>query len=99
MDYLSIRGEEIQNHAKKVTWNLFHAYIDAHSQRLIGKYLEDGVQEISRLKSQCENITFSYQIRYNRLFCQVINKLGESAINYIRIFHNAKASVTLVVKS
>ena len=31
------------------------------------------------------------QIRYNILFQQVIQKLGEWAINYIKIFQNTKA--------
>ena len=34
---------------------------------------------------------FSEQIKYHRLFQQVIHKGGESEINYINIFQNAKA--------
>ena len=36
-------------------------------------------------------MTFAYQIRYNRLFKQVIHKVGESEINYIKRLQNAKA--------
>ena len=74
MDYQPVRGEDFPDCSKKSTWKLFHAYIDAHSQRLLYKYPGDGVQAISRLQSQCENMTFSEQIRYNILFQQVIHK-------------------------
>ena len=74
MDYPSIRGEDSPNHAKKVTWNLFHAYIDAHIKILIDKYPGDGLQSITRMQYQWSNMTFSDQIRYNRLFQQVIHK-------------------------
>ena len=36
-------------------------------------------------------MTFSDQIRYNRLFQQVIHKIGESSIKYAKIFQNTKA--------
>ena len=36
-------------------------------------------------------MNFDDQIRYDRLFQQVIHKGEESAIKYIKIFHNAKA--------
>ena len=36
-------------------------YIDAHSKRLIDECQGDGVQDISRLQSKCENMTFSDQ--------------------------------------
>ena len=68
-----------------------HAYIYAHSQISIDEYPGYWVQAISRLKSQYGNMTFADQIRYNRLCCQVIHKGGYSAIDYIKIFHNAKA--------
>ena len=69
----------------------FYAYIDAHSKILIDLYPGYVVQSISRLKYQCTNMIFSGQSRYNRLFHQVIKKGGDSAINYIKIFQNAKA--------
>ena len=90
-DYTSIRGEGRPHSAKKTTWNLFHAYIDAHSQILIDGCTGYGAQAISRLKCQCENMTFSGQSRYSRMFQQVLHKGGEPAINYIIIFHNAKS--------
>ena len=68
-----------------------HEYIDENSKILTNECPGYGLQKISRLKSQCENMNFSEQIRYNRLFKQVVNKGGESAINYIKRFNNAKA--------
>ena len=91
MDYLSINGEDLQDHAKKTTWNLLHTYIDAHSQRLIEEYPGDGLQSISRLKYQRSNMTFDEQRIYNRLFQKVLHKGGDSEINYIEIFQNSKA--------
>ena len=49
------------------------------------------MQAISILKSQCLNTTFANKSRYDRLFQKVIQKGGESAINYIKIFQNDKA--------
>ena len=43
MDYPSIRGEYFPDYAKKATWNLLHAYIDAYSQILIYEYTGDEV--------------------------------------------------------
>ena len=34
-------------------------------------------------------MNFSHQIRYDRIFQQVVQKLGDPAINYIKIFENA----------
>ena len=50
---------------------------------LIDECTGDGVQDISIFKSQCENMTFSDQIRYNRMFQKAVRKGGESEINYI----------------
>ena len=36
-------------------------------------------------------MTFSGQIRHNRLFQQVIHKVGESEINFFKRFQNSKA--------
>ena len=90
-DYLYIRGEDFPDHDKKATRNLLQAYIDAHSQRLIYEYPVWGVQAIKRLKPQGVNMSFYDKIRYNILFQQVKQKLGESATNYIKVFQNAKA--------
>ena len=46
MDYPSTRGKDSPDYAKKATWNLLHAYIDAHSQRLIDEFTVDGVHNI-----------------------------------------------------
>ena len=91
MDYLSIIGEYSPDYGKNATWKLFRAYIDKHSQILIGEYPGDLVQAISRLKYQCAYMTFSCQITYNRLFQQVIHKGVESEIDYIERIENAKA--------
>ena len=65
MDYLSIIGEYSPDYGKNATWKLFRAYIDKHSQILIGEYPGDLVQAISRLKYQWENMTFSDQSIYS----------------------------------
>ena len=44
-------------------------------------------------------MTFDDQIRYDRRFYQVIHKVGKSGINYIKIFHNAKALAISVENS
>ena len=71
MDYTSIRGEDLSGYDRKSTWKLFHAYIDAHSQRSIDEYPGYGVHAISRLQTLCSNMKFSDQHIYNRLFQQV----------------------------
>ena len=86
MNYPSIRGEDFPDYAKKATQNLVHAYIYAYIQRLLDKYPGDGVQAITILKFQCANMRFSDKSRYNKLFQKVINKVGGSEINYIKIF-------------
>ena len=83
MYYTSIRGEELQYYSKNATWNILYAYIDAHSQRLFYEHPGDGVQSISILVSQCENMTFSDQIRCNIIFNKLVNKVEESSINFI----------------
>ena len=59
MDYPSIRGEQLPDYAKKTTWKILHAYIDAHNQKLIDEYLGDGVQYISKFQSKCSNMKFA----------------------------------------
>ena len=44
-------------------------------------------------------MTFADQIRYNRIFKQVVHKVGESEINYIKRFHDSKALETSVGNS
>ena len=67
-----------------------HAYIYAHSQILIYEFPGDGLHDISRLQSQCSDMTFPDQIRYNTMFQQVVHKGGGSEINYIQIIQNTK---------
>ena len=38
MEYPSVEGEVMPYYDKKANWDLFHAYIDAHIQRLIYEY-------------------------------------------------------------
>ena len=92
MDYPSIIGEYFPYYAKNSTWKYLHEYIDAHSQRLIDEYSGDIVQSISRPQSQYLNITFSDQRIYKRIFQKIIHEGGESEMNYIKRFQNAKAS-------
>ena len=59
MNYPSIRGEILPDYAKKSTWDLLHAYIDAHSQILVNKLPRDGVHAITKLQSQmCKHDLF-----------------------------------------
>ena len=46
MEYSSIRGEDLPDLDEDSTWNLFRAYIDARSQRLMDKYPGYGVKAI-----------------------------------------------------
>ena len=68
-----------------------HAYIDAHIQILIDECPGDELQDISIFQPQCTNMIFADKIRYNRMFHQVVQKGGESAINYIKQFQDDKA--------
>ena len=90
MEYPSIEEDGMTDYSKQTTWNLLNAYIYAHSQRSIYEYPEKGLEAITRLQSQCANMTFSDKNIYNRQFQKVVHKWGESAIKYIEIFENAK---------
>ena len=57
------------------------------------------MQDISRLKSQYVNMKFSDQSSYNRMFQKVVHKVRELAINYIKIFKNAKSLIVSVGNS
>ena len=72
MEYPPTRGKEILDYSKTSAWNILHAYIDAHIQRLIYECPGDGIQYISRFKSQFANMTFTDQIRHNIMFQQVM---------------------------
>ena len=76
-----------------------HAKIDVHSRILIDVFPVNGVKCIEKLKSHCANMSFSDKSRYDRTFQQVTRKGGESAMNYIKIFHNAQALSVSVGKT
>ena len=64
MNYPSIRAEYLLDCAKNSVWKFLHAYIDTQIQILIDEYPGDGVQAISRIQSQCSNMTFYDQGRH-----------------------------------
>ena len=99
IDYPSIRGEDFKEYAKQSTWGLLNSYIYIPSQGLIHEYPGGRVQAVTILQYQCSKITLSENSRYNRLFQQVVQKVGESEINYINRFENTKALVISVVNS
>ena len=68
-----------------------HANIDVHSRKLIAKFPADGIKCIEKMLSHCAKMTFARKSRYNRIFHQVTHKVGESDMNYIKIFQNAQA--------
>ena len=71
--------------------NLLCTNIDVHSRRLIAKFPGDGVKCISKLQSNCANMTFlerSDMIDFSKKFK---HKGGGSEMNYIKIFQNAQA--------
>ena len=76
---------------KRSIRNLLHANIDVLSRRLIAEFPKDGIKCIDKLQSHCANMTFADKSRYDKTFQQVTHKVGESAINYIKRFHNAHA--------
>ena len=78
IEYSSIRGGNIQNYASKDIRNIFHSYIDAHSHRLIDDYPGYVLEATTGLQSQFSRIIFSDKNTYNRLFQQVLHKVGES---------------------
>ena len=77
VEYTSIRGVNIPVNANKSTWNILHSFIDSQNQILISEYPGGGLQSITRLQSQCDNMKVSDNNRYNRLFQKVVHKRGE----------------------
>ena len=63
-----------------------HAYIEEHGQIFIDECPGYGVQTISRLQSQCENMKFSDQSRYNRMFQKVFTKEGSHQSTILKDF-------------
>ena len=92
LNYPKIGGDDvIEDYAKKAIRNLLHASIDVHSRRLIAEFPRDGIRCIEKLQLHCANMTFADKSRYDMTFQQVTHKVGEFAINYIKIFQNAHA--------
>ena len=91
IDYPKIVGDDIEYYAKKAIRNILHANIDVHIRIFISEFPGDGIKCIEKLKSHCANMTFSWKTRYDSTFQQVTHKGGGSAMNYIKIFHNARA--------
>ena len=89
LDYPKIGEDDIEDYAKKSIGNILHANMDVHSRRLIAEFPMDGIKCIEKLQSHCANMNFAEKIRYDRTFQQVTHKGGESAMNYIKRFHNA----------
>ena len=79
--YPKIGGDNIKEFAKKSIRNILHANIDVHSRRLISDSPGYGIKCIEKLQSHCANTNFSDKSRYDRIFQQVIHKVGESAMN------------------
>ena len=90
-DYPKMEGENVKNYAKQAIRNLLHAKSCVYSRRLIAEYPEDGIKCMEKLQSHCANMTFADKSRYDKTFQQVTHKVGDSAINYIKIFQNAQA--------
>ena len=74
LDYPYIRGEFFPYYAKQAPWNMLHAYIYAHIQRLIYDCPGDEVQAIAIFQYQCANIYFFDMSGYIILFQQVLHK-------------------------
>ena len=58
---------------------------------MISELPGDGVKYISKLQSHCANMDFSEKADMIGFCHQVTHKLGESPMNYIKIFHNTQA--------
>ena len=91
VDYTSIIAEDFPDYNKQFTWNLLHAYIDAHIQNIIDYYSGGGSKSITRLQSKFASIVYPDNSRYNILFQQIIHRGGELEIKYINIFQITKA--------
>ena len=90
LNYPKIGGEDIKDFVKKTIRNILHANIDVYSRSLISGFPGDGVKCISKLQSHCASMTFSDKSRYEKIFQLVMHKVGESAMNYIKILKNAQ---------
>ena len=87
-----IGGDDvIEDDANKAIINILHAKTDVHSRIFIAEFPKYGIKCLEKLKSHCANMNFADKSRYDRTFQQVTQKVGESAINYIKRFQNAHA--------
>ena len=92
IDYPKIgENDNIEDYAKESIRSLLHANIDVPNRRLIAEFPMDARKCIEKLQSHCANMTFADKSRYDRIFQQVPHKGGESAINYIKRFQDARA--------
>ena len=55
------------------------------------EHLGEGIAGLKRLQKLCAKLTFADEQRFDRQFQQVTQRGGESAINYIKRFQNAKS--------
>ena len=90
LDDPKIGGDNVKYYVKHAIRNLLHANSDVHSRILIAEFPKDGIKCLDKLQSHCANMTFADKSRYDRTFQQITHKGGESAINYIKRFHNAQ---------
>ena len=58
---------------------------------MIAEFPKYGIKCFEKLQSHSANMTFVDKSRHDRTFQQVIQKGGESAMNYIERLHNAHA--------
>ena len=86
VDYPTIVGEDIKYYVKKAIRNLLHENINVYSRRLIDEFPGYLVKCISKLQSHYAKMTFSENIRYDRLSQQVTHKEGELAMKHIKRF-------------
>ena len=68
-----------------------HDNIDVHSRIFIAEFPGDEINCTETLQSYCSNVTFAENFSYDRSFQQVTHKVGESEMNYIKIFKNSHA--------
>ena len=82
LDYPKIGADNIKYFVKNKIRNLLHANIEVHRRSLISELPGDGVKLIAKLQPHCGNMTFADKSRYDRIYHQVTQKVGEYAMNY-----------------
>ena len=91
LDYPKIGGDNVKYYEKQAIRELLNANSDVHRRILIAEFPKDGIKCLEKLQSHCANMTFADKSRYDRTLQQVTHTGGESAIKYIKRFHNAQA--------